>query len=486
MFRRKMYQKLQSWKTEFGGRYALLIEGPRRVGKTTIITEFVSKEYESYIMIDFSRPFKRVKSIFEDYGNDLDSMFVYLQQEFRVKLHPRRSAIVFDEVQNYPMARQMIKHLVADGRFDYYETGSLISIRQNIKDIVIPSEEMSIRMDPMDFEEYLWANGDEVTMPLVREFFEQRKPLGPAHQNVMRKFREYMLVGGMPQAVSAFLEGGSFDDAEIVKRNIIKLYEDDAEKAPGGLGPKVASILRGLPSLLTHHDKTFSPSEVKEGSATRDHMSAVSWLVQSRMVNICRCCSNPGPAMALDLLEYSFKLYMNDTGLLVSMALRYNVGDADKIYNDIIYGRLSINQGMFFENAAAQALCSSGHELVFSKFKADGSARLHEVDFLLSENRKLIPIEVKSGYSRAHKSLDAFTEKYSKGLGDIFVIHGKDLVVDGGVTYIPIYMAILLRSKGVCRDAWRVTGDFRFSLSFKTRICRNSLDFSVLMDSILR
>ena len=449
MFKRKMYQKLQSWKTEFGGRYALLIEGPRRVGKTTVITEFVSKEYESYIMIDFSRPFKRVKSIFEDYGNDLDSMFVYLQQEFRVKLHPRRSAIVFDEVQNYPMARQMIKHLVADGRFDYYETGSLIAIRQNIKDIVIPSEEMSLRMDPMDFEEYLWANGDEVTMPLVREFFEQRKPLGPAHQNVMRKFREYMLVGGMPQAVSAFLEGGSFDDAEIVKRNIIKLYEDDAEKAPGGLGPKVASILRGLPSSLTHHDKTFSPSEIKEGSATRDHMSAVSWLVQSRMVNICRCCSNPGPAMALDLLEYSFKLYMNDTGLLVSMALRYNVGDADKIYNDIIYGRLSINQGMFFENAVAQALCSSGHELVFSKFKADGSARLHEVDFLLSENRKLTPIEVKSGYSRAHKSLDAFMEKYSKGLGDIFVIHGKDLVVDGRVTYIPIYMAMLLRSKAV-------------------------------------
>jgi len=445
IFKRKIYDRISEWKEQYGGKYALLIEGARRVGKTTVVMQFVKNEYRSSIIIDFSKSDKEIKDLFADHAGDLDRFFLYLQQIYKTVLHERESAIVFDEVQLFPLARQMIKHLVADGRYDYIETGSLLSIKQNVSDILIPSEEMSIDMHPMDFEEFLWAQKDEVTVPLIRKAFEDRTPLGPSmHKRIMNTYGIYMLVGGMPQSVEAYLEKNNFEAVETAKRLILKLYADDTAKIKIDRGSKSKRILFMIPSFLSKHEKTFSPSQLRKGSKTRDYFDSITWLSESKIVNVCYRNSDPSPALDLNLDEHTFKIYLADTGLLITASFDSNVGDRDEVYKDILRNKMRINRGMFFENMVAQELVSAGHGLVFGKFFFEGSTNMQEVDFIVADGRKMIPIEAKSGASGRHVSLDRFMEKFSSRVKIGCVVHSKDLRVDGDIVYIPIYMAMFL------------------------------------------
>ena len=438
IFRRKAYDRMLEWKAD-NGRYALMIEGARRTGKTTIATEFAKNEYRSHIIINFSVPNEEIENLFKDYGKGADRFFLRLQEITNVHLHPRESVIIFDEVQKFPLARQLIKQLVEDGRYDYIETGSLISIKKNVEDIVIPSEEMPMELHPMDFEEFLWAMGNETTVPLIRECFAKREPLGfDAHRRIMDLYTTYMIVGGMPQAVASFLEDNNFESVEKSKRTILNLYRNDAVKI------NARRILTMIPAFLSRHEKTFSPGMVRKGSATRDYLDAVEWLGESKMVNICIRSSDPGPAVDLTLDENSFKMYMLDTGLMITQAFITNVADRRKLYDDLLRGRLNVNLGMVFENMVAQELTMTGHSLVFAKFEHDDSDYLQEVDFVIPEGGKVIPVECKSGVSTRHVSLDRFLNKYGKSVKHAYVVHGKDLRVDGDITYIPIYMTMFI------------------------------------------
>ena len=438
IFRRKAYDRMLEWKAD-NGKYALMIEGARRTGKTTIATEFAKNEYRSHIIINFSVPNEEIENLFKDYGKGADRFFLRLQEITNVHLHPRESVIVFDEVQKFPLARQLIKQLVEDGRYDYIETGSLISIKKNVEDIVIPSEEMPMELHPMDFEEFLWAMGNETTVPLIRECFAKREPLGfDAHRRIMDLYTTYMIVGGMPQAVASFLEDNNFESVEKSKRTILNLYRNDAVKI------NARRILTMIPAFLSRHEKTFSPGMVRKGSATRDYLDAVEWLGESKMVNICIRSSDPGPAVDLTLDENSFKMYMLDTGLMITQAFITNVADRRKLYDDLLRGRLNVNLGMVFENMVAQELTMTGHSLVFAKFEHDDSDYLQEVDFVIPEGGKVIPVECKSGVSTRHVSLDRFLNKYGKSVKHAYVVHSKDLRVDGDITYIPIYMTMFI------------------------------------------
>ncbi|MCL1904758.1 MAG: AAA family ATPase, partial [Methanomassiliicoccaceae archaeon] len=427
------------------GKYALLIEGARRVGKTTVVEQFAENEYRSHIIIDFSKVSEDVKDLFAHHAGDIDRFFLYLQQIYKTVLYERESVVVFDEVQLFPLARQMIKHLVADGRYDYIETGSLLSIKQNVSDILIPSEEMSVDMHPMDFEEFLWAQNDEMTISLLRKAFEDRSPLGPVmHKRIMDTYGIYMLVGGMPQSVEAYLEKKNFDAVETAKRLILKLYYEDVAKIKADRGSKSKRILFMIPSFLSKHEKTFSPSQLRKGSKTREYFDSITWLSESKIVNVCYRNSDPSPALNLDLDEYTFKMYMADTGLLITSSFDSNVGDRDEVYGNILKNKMRINRGMFFENMVAQELVSSGHKLVFSKFSVKESANMQEVDFVVADGKKMMPVETKSGPSGRHASLDRFMKKFSSRADMGFVIHTKDLRVEGNIVYIPIYMAMFV------------------------------------------
>lgn len=441
-FERKTYRELTEWKhTE--GRTALLIEGARRIGKTTLVEKFAEDNYDTHITINFSLPDnEEVMKVMRHYGANLDMLFTYLTTKFNIELHERRSLIVFDEVQMFPLARQMIKQLVADGRYDYIETGSLISIRQNMKDIVIPSEEHRIQMHPMDFEEFLWAHGDRHSMDAVKEAFDNRKPLPEwIHRNLMNLFGYYMVTGGMPQSVLASVETRSIRDIEEAKRNILELYREDLSKVPARLGAKTKRIMDGIPSMLNRKERVFTPSSIKAGTRTRDYLDGITWLEESKMVNICHRIIDPDPAPGMHLDDMSFKIYMADTGLLFTSAFDSNIAE-EEIRAKFITGDVSANRGMFFENVVAQELTSVGRALIFARFAFDGSNNTQELDFLIMDGNAVIPIEVKSAYSKAHKSLDRFREKYSasKKMGECFVIHTKNLEVDGDTTYIPVYM----------------------------------------------
>ena len=443
MFRRKVYDRIMEWKAG-NGSTGLFIEGPRRVGKTTVVEEFARNEFDSYLLIDFSIASKEVLGLFNRYSSDLDSLFLYLQLEFGVELFEKRSVIIFDEIQFFPFARQMIKHLVKDGRYYYIETGSLVSIRGASKDILLPSEEDRIQMNPMDFEEFLWATGDTVTPKLLRRSFEEKTPMNEAHKVVMRKFTEYMLVGGMPQAVSEFIATNNFDKVEGSKTRILNLYLDDTEKSSPTLKSKTRQILSKLPAMLSRHEKRFSPSAIKKDSRTREYVKAVNWLADSKMVNRCFRISDPNPAMDQNVDETAFKLYMADTGLLITSAFMSNSGDRDEIYRALVSGKLSINKGMFLENAVAQALVASGHNPGFGRFEDQIERKSYEVDFIIADSGRVIPIEVKSGQSAKHASLDRYVDRYGKWIDLAYIVHTKDLRVDGDLTYIPVYMAMFI------------------------------------------
>ena len=444
LYRRKVYNELKEWKEESQGRFAVIVEGARRVGKSTVVKSFAENEYHSHIFIDFSNPNKNTLNLIEEgIGNDFDSFFMKLQVSEGVTLYPRESVIVFDEVQSFPKARQTIKHLVADGRFDYIETGSLISLRKKISEIVIPSEEYRIEMHPMDFEEYLWVFGDETTVPYIQDRFLNRRPLGRGmHETVMKKYREYMIIGGMPQVVSMFLETKDLKKTDRVKRRILDLYHSDIGKIPTRTGANVRHIFDMIPALLSRHNKTFSPGEVRKNSRTRDYLNSIAWLKESKMVNICYECTDPNVAMMLNINDNSFKCYMADTGLLISLSFMTGKATPEEVYNSLIFDKLSINKGMFFENMVAQELVRNGHNLIFSSFNSDD--KNYEVDFIISSGVNISPIEVKSGVSGKHTSLDKFKMKYRSRIGECYVIHTKDLRVDGNVTYLPIYMTMFL------------------------------------------
>ena len=447
-FKRKIYARLLEWKKISGGKSAILIEGARRVGKSTIAEEFAKNEYEDYLILDFALETKDIKLNFEENIGNLDTFFRNLFVIKEKELPKRKSVIIFDEVQLFPLARQAIKYLVADGRYDYIETGSLISIKKNVKDILIPSEEEKVKMYPMDFEEFLWAKGNTVTMPAVREAFENRKPIGDAiHRKIMQSFREYIAVGGMPQAVSVYVDGGSFSAIERSKQGILSLYEDDLRKYDNAEKEKASLIFKTIPKQLSDHEMHFRFSEINEHARYVNYVESVEFVAESMIGNLCSNVTMPDTLMELYADRSNFKLYMGDTGLLVSQMIREG-DETEEIYRALIYDKLSSNLGMIFENVVAQMLRTSGKELYFHeyRYKAEDAEKekKYEIDFLVIRNKKICPIEVKSSGYLSHKSFDYFIKKYPIKVQDRFIIYTKDLKFEDGITYIPAYMAGLL------------------------------------------
>ena len=444
--KRKIYSQLQEWKENENGRVALMIEGARRIGKSYIVEEFARNEYDSYILIDFTHLTKDIRAIFDHYLEDTDTFLMYLQSAMHVKLHDRRSLIIFDEVQCYPRARQAIKYLVADGRYDYIETGSLISILENTKDINIPSEERSMMMYPMDFEEFLWAMGDEMTMPLIRRCFDNHQPMGPLHRKTMDLFRQYMIVGGMPQAVLAFNEKKNFMDVDRVKRDILSLYRKDITKHAKGYESKVRSVYDHIPAELQKHEKRFRLCDMEKGARYRSYESSFLWLDDAKIVLRCNNVTAPQVGMALTEDEEIFKCYMADTGLLLSHAFNAKTIEGEELYQKLLLGKLSINEGMLMENMVAQMLIASGHKLFFYHCAStENSQDRMEVDFLiekrvLTNRHNICPIEVKSGKRMQITSLQKFCKKFDEQLATPYVLHDGEYMVQDGITYLPLYM----------------------------------------------
>ncbi len=438
MFRRKIYDKLLAWKNDSNGRTAVLIEGPRRVGKSTVVEAFGKNEYKSYILIDFAFAPERVKALFDDVS-DLDYLFLQLQLQFQVDLHERDSLIIFDEVQFCPKARQAIKKLVADGRYDYIETGSLISIRKNVEHILIPSEERKIEMFPMDFEEFLWAVGDNSTNGLLRKVYSEKIPLGQAqNRELMRKFRLYMLVGGMPQAVKAYVETNNFKFVDEIKRDIINLYEEDFYKIdPSG---RISMLFDAIPSELGRNSSRYQVSSVLKNQRASIISEEIAELVASKTVLISYHSSDPSVGIATSLNPQRFRLFMADTGLMVTLMFKDRDFTENIVYERLLNDKLSKNLGMLYENIVAQTLASNGNKLFYYTFYDEVQKRRFEVDFLLSHRNKLSPIEVKSSSYRKHRSIDEFSDKYSDRINFKYVVHNKDLKQVGEMLYLPFYL----------------------------------------------
>ena len=428
-----------------------MIDGARRVGKSWIAEEFARNEYKAYLLIDFSKVSPRVKRYFHEYMEDLDTFFMYLLNTYGVKLPVHESVIIFDEVQRFPRAREAIKWLVADGRYDYIETGSLISIRKNVKDIVIPSEEHHLEMFPMDFEEFLWAQGREGTMEMLKRHFDDRKPLGEdLHASMMDLFRQYLVVGGMPQAVSVFAETHDLGEVDAVKREILTLYRNDIHKYAGALRHKVLAVFNRIPAELARHEKKFVLADLGKDARMRDYDAAFEWLKSAMTVNVAYAASEPtvGLEMRTDVL--SLKCYLADTGLLVSMAFDPVTLESERVHERILHDRLSLDKGMLMENMVAQMIRASGRGLYFySNADRTSAENRMEIDFLickpnLTRMHNIIPIEVKSSRAYEFVSLGKFRRKFSDQLHEPVVLHPKDLKVDDGIVYLPLYMAGLL------------------------------------------
>lgn len=449
--RRKIYTELLKWKEEEAGRTALLIDGARRVGKSYIVENFAKQEYKSYIIIDFNRVNQEVTELFENYLNDLDLFFMYLSNYYNVKLYERDTLIIFDEVQLFPRARAAIKYLVADGRYDYIETGSLMSIKKNVKDIVIPSEERHLRMYPLDFEEFLWALDNESLMDFIKVFFEKKKPLGAAlHRKAMDYFRQYMIVGGMPQVVERYVETKDFERVDRVKRDILELYRADIVKHAQGYEMKVEQIFDDIPAQLQKHDKKFKLSSLKKEARFRDYEDAIFWLSDAMIVNVCYNSTAPNIGLKLNMDRVTMKCYMADTGLLISHAFDENGIVSEEIYKKLLFDKLEVNKGMIMENIVAQMLVASGHKLYFynNPSRDDASLRM-EIDFLIAKSKitskhNISPIEVKSGGKYTLTSLKKCREKYTEQLDTLYVLHKNDLKVEEGIVYLPLYMTPLL------------------------------------------
>lgn len=451
VFKRKIYSKLLEWKQNGSGEKALLIEGARRIGKSTIVEEFGKQEYKSYLLIDFNDASKVVEDAFEKYLNDLDTFFMILSTEYNVTLYPHESLVIFDEIQKFPKARQSVKKLVKDGRFDYIETGSLISIRENVKDITIPSEERKIKMYPMDFEEFCWALNENKMIEYIRQCFNEKKPLEEQlHHKAMLLFKQFILVGGMPKSVSAYLENNrSFAAADAEKRDILSLYRDDIGKIERTYRAKVLSIFDQIPSFLSQHEKRVRLSNIEEKSTYPQYQETFFWLGDSMIVNECFACSDPNVGLSLNEDRSAIKCYMGDTGLLVSHAFDEKEIAEEELYKQILHDNLSINEGMLFENAIAQCLVANGYNLFFYTHYSEEKHRNDiEVDFIISNGSKtkpkIYPIEVKSSKKYTTKSLENFNVKFHERVGCSYIVHTKNLSVKDNVICIPSYMTICL------------------------------------------
>ena len=439
IFKRKLYDRLLDWKTRQQGSTAVLVEGARRVGKSTLVEFFARQEYENYILIDFNRVPKTILNLFEDLTN-LDAIFLHLQQHYQVILKPRKSLIIFDEVQKCPKARQAIKYLVADGRYDYIETGSLISIKKNTKDITIPSEEERMTMFPMDYEEFRWALGDEVTVELLHHFYCSRKPLGATHRKAMSDFRLYMLVGGMPQAVETFLSTNNLSLVDKTKRDILRLYLDDFQKIdPTGHAER---LFLNIPAQLSNNTR-YQPYPVVGHKSEEKMVELLQALSESKTTLFCHHCADPNVGMSLykDLSRY--KIFLADTGLFVTLCFWDKDYTENVIYNKLLTDKLEANLGYLYENVVAQMLASAGNQLFYYTFPKDQKHN-YEVDFLLSKGNKLMPIEVKSSGYRTHKSLDAFSEKFSSRICERILLYTKDFQKDGMTLCLPVYFTPFL------------------------------------------
>lgn len=446
MLKRKIYDRLIKWKNLEQGKTALLIDGARRVGKSYIAHEFAMNEYKSFILIDFANVSDEIKDIFNNETSDLDLFFNKLSVYYNVKLYNRESLIVFDEVQQFPIARQLVKYLVADGRYDYLETGSIISIRKNVKDIVIPSEEEHIKMYPMDFEEFLWAMGDEETVTLLKDCFDNIKPLGQAlHRKVLNQFRQYILVGGMPQAVEAYVTNKDFSECERIKKRILRLYRDDVTKFAEGYEEKVLSVFDEIPGQLSKKEKKYKLASISKQARYREYESAFMWLKEAMIVNTCFNATEPSVGLALSREHTTQKCYMADTGLLVTHTFMDDDYTDNELYKAVLLDQLSINEGMLMENVVAQELLANGHKMFFYS-RTDAKTRKNniEIDFLIRREKKICPIEVKSGSYKAHSSLDKFKNKFKSKLGKSYILYTKDVMIKDDIIHLPLYMAMFL------------------------------------------
>lgn len=446
ILKRKTYEILKRWKEESNGSTAILIDGARRVGKSYLAEEFAKNEYKSYILINFSKVSNKIKDIFENDIMDLDLFFNKLSIMFSVELFTRNTLFIFDEVQRFPRAREIIKFLVEDGRYDYIETGSLISLKQNTEDIVIPSEEEHINMYPLDFEEFLWAMGDNVTIPFLKKCFDSLSPLGDAvHRKMMNLFRQYLLVGGMPQAVIEYVTSKNFAKVDHIKKTILTLYRQDITRFAKGYESKVLAIFDQIPAQLSKKEKKFSISSLGKNAKSRTYEDAFMWLTEGMITNNCYNATDPTIGLSMYLDMASQKCYMMDTGLLVTLAFKDNNYISNELYKSVLLDKISVNEGMLMENIVAQMLKTSGHNLFFySRSDSIDRANHMEIDFLISRKNKICPIEVKSSSYNTHSSLDKFSLKFKGRIGQPYILYSKDILVKNNIVHLPIYMAMFL------------------------------------------
>lgn len=451
LFKRKIYDKLADWKKECKGTKALFIEGARRIGKSTIAEEFAKAEYRSYILIDFNDASEAVKDAFQNYLQDLDTFFMILSTEYGKTLYPRESLLIFDEIQQFPKARQSLKKLIKDGRYDYIETGSLVSIKENVQNITIPSEERKINMYPMDFEEFCWAMNEENMVQYIRTCFENKIPLAEKlHNKAMLLFRQYLVVGGMPQSLVAYLSNNrSYQKADKEKRDILSLYRDDIMKIGRRYQSRVLSIFDQIPAFLSQHEKRVVLSDVEDGATFSKFNDTFFWLDNSMIANECFNCTDPNVGLSFNEDRTYLKCYMGDTGLLLSHAFTEAEIESEELYRQLILGRLSVNEGMIFENAVAQMLVANGYKPFFyTHYNREKHRNDIEIDFIISNKSKtrykIYPIEVKSTERYKTVSLERFIEKFKERIGQAYVIHTKNLQVTEKIIYIPAYMTICL------------------------------------------
>ena len=448
--KRKFYDKMLKWKNTDNGSTVLMIAGARRVGKSYISEEFAKNEYESYIIVDFLFESDDFKQQFLSLRSDLDSLFLFLQTYYNIRLIPRKSVIIFDEIQKCPQAREMLKYLVKDGRYDYIETGSLISVESTAEEITIPSEEKELTLCPMDFEEFLWAKGETLLYEAARHSFSERKSLGNTlHRKLMNLFSQYVVTGGMPQAIQAFIDSNSYDDVDSVKRTIIRLYRNDISKAKPALADKIRSIFDLIPTELNKHEKKFHISDIEKGARNDSYREAFTWLEDAKLVNMCFRSTEPNIGLRMNKDKESYKCYFADTGLLLSMAFDENELASEGIMRKLAMNKLEVNKGMLIENAVAQMLASTGKKLYFYSSYSQNAEDRMEIDFLtakssITSRHNISPIEVKSSTNYTLSSLNKFRSKFSEYIHQPYVLHTADLIEKDGVIYLPLYMAILL------------------------------------------
>ncbi|MDP0506067.1 MAG: AAA family ATPase [Fusobacterium sp. JB019] len=448
MLRRKLYNSLVEWKEKSQGKTALLIDGARRIGKSFLCEEFGKNEYKSYLIIDFGNIAKEIIDIFENESTNLDLFFLKLSAFYGVQLFQRESLIIFDEVQQYPKARQLIKYLVKDGRYDYVETGSLLSLKRNTENIILPSEEKHLQMYPLDFEEFLWALGDTGTIPLIKLCFEEKKPLGQGlHRKIMNDFRQYILVGGMPQAVNEYIETKDFAKVDEIKRDILTLYRNDIAKFAKGYENKVISIFDEIPSQLSRKEKKYKLSSISKKARYREYEDAFMWLNDAMISNSCYNSTDPNLGLSLNCDFSTRKCYLMDTGLLVTQTFMDGSYTDNDLYKAVLFNKLNINEGMLMENVVAQILKTNGNSLFFySKYDKNKNNNM-ELDFIIKDKnnfKKISPIEVKSASYRKHSSLDKFRNKFKERIGTSYILYQKDVLIKENVVHLPIYMAMFL------------------------------------------